>query len=89
MLSATMPEATIDEDSDLCSQEDDVRTSAEILQGPCVNAIAQASLVEQRPQHNLLRRIPTPNLLHTLPDGSGRRKGNNGSTCRQRRHRLD
>lgn len=89
MLTATVPEASIDENSELCSREHDVRTSAEVRQWPCVNAIAQAALVEQGPQRELLRRIPTSNLLHALADGGGRRKGSDASTGRQRRRRMD
>jgi hypothetical protein len=75
VLGATVPEAPIHKNRDMCGGEDDVRPCSHSGGHRRINAEAQPSAVETRPDRELLRRVSLARRNHSLPNRLRRRGG--------------
>lgn len=69
MLWAAVPEATIDEDGDTCTSEDDISGSAKAGQWPKVHSVTQAHGMKKAPNSQLRLGVPGAVALHRFPGG--------------------
>ena len=70
MVRAKVPEATIDEDSDLRGAEDDVRPAPDLLHRPDVDSVSKPEGMQLLPDRHLWTRVARAIRLHD-PTPSG------------------
>ncbi len=69
---ASVPEAAIDENGDLCLREDNVRPSIPILDWPSVNSIAKSARMQMSAHNEFRLCVPTFVPNHRITNGGTR-----------------
>jgi hypothetical protein len=70
-----MPEAPIDEHSNACATEDQIRTRAQRGYGPHVDSVSEAFSVKERPHQELGVSVPARRSLHSTANAFGHGSG--------------
>ncbi len=90
MIRATVPIATVHEDRDPWTHEDDVSSSPELRKWSRVDSIPEASRPKVFAQREFRPGIAAPVASHHRPDGRGARPGTRrGGRSRQEAHRYN
>lgn len=85
VLRTSVPEAAIDEDSNLLATEDDVGPAVQALQWSSIDSIPEATPMQLRPEGKLRASVALPIALHDRSGGGRRgrgRFGNDGASSR-------
>lgn len=64
MLWTPVPEASVNEHSDLGWTKDDVRTTSNAMKWPIIHSVTETGPVKEPPNGELWSRIPRPVRLH-------------------------